>query len=361
MGQNNCTTKKTGYKHFTESERYKLEGLLEAKLTVPDIANKLNKHKATIYREIKRGLVRRISYCLEELTVYRANVAQKDYEIKVVNRERSLKIGKDKALEEYIRKKLLINKYSPDAIIGEIRAKGIRFAGMICTKTLYSYIDRGIFTGITNASLWEKRKTRKKRHKKIKRTRRHYQPPKRIDQRPEDINKRLEYGHWEGDCLKGPAKKEKESLFTLTERLSREEIIIKIKGSRQSEILRSLNQLEIKYGPKFADKFKTITFDNGVEFLDWQSLEGSSLWQGKQRTQVYFAHPYSAWERGSNENQNRIIRRFIPKGKSIATISENEVKEIENWMNNYPRKILGYKTPNQLVSEITKNRFRVLN
>lgn len=78
--------------------------------------------------------------------------------------------------------------------------------------------------------------------------------------------------------------------------------------------------------------------------------------QGEQRTRVYFAHPYSAWERGSNENSNKIIRRFVPKGKSIAKVSEKEVKEIENWMSNYPRKILGYKTPKELVLEVTKKQ-----
>jgi transposase, IS30 family len=361
MGQNNCITKRGGYKHFTETQRYKLEGLLEAKLPVFKIAEKLDKHKATVYREIKRGSLRRIGYCLEESTVYRANVAEKDYKVKVVNRERSLKIGKDKTLEEYIRKKLLINRYSPDAIIGEIKLQRIKFKGMICTKTLYSYISRGIFSGITDASLWEKRKIRKRKHKKIKRIGKIYLMPKRIDQRPREINNRIEYGHWEGDCIKSPVKKGKESLFTLTERLTREEIIIKIQYGRQSEILQSINGLEVKYGTGFTNKFKTMTFDNGVEFLDWEAIEESFLRKGLKRTQVYFAHPYSAWERGSNENHNRMIRRFIPKGRSIATVTEVEIKEIENWMNNYPRKILGYKTPNQLVLELAKNRFRVLN
>ena len=361
MGQTNFTTKGSGYKHFTESERYKLEGFLEAKLPIPEIAKKLNKHRATVYREIKRGLVKRTGYSLQEYTAYRANVAQKDYETKVINRERSLKIGKDKALEEHIRKRLLTYRYSPDAIIGEIKAQRLKFTGIICTKTLYNYIDKGIFCGISNANLWEKRKKRKKKYKRIRRIKEKYRMPKRINERPEVINNRLEYGHWEGDCIKGPVKKGKESLFTLTERSIREEIIIKIKYGRQNEILQAINDLEAKYGTRFINKFKTITFDNGVEFLDWQSIEKSSLKEGSRRTQVYFAHPYSAWERGSNENHNRMIRRFIPKGRSMATVTESEVKDIENWMNNYPRKILGYKTPNQLVLELTKSRFANLN
>ena len=313
-----------------------------------------------MYREIKRGLVTRIGRELREYTVYRANAAQKDYESKAVNRERSLKIGKDRKLEAYIRKKILVDRYSPDVIIGEIQAKGIHFEGMICAKTLYNYIERGIFSGISNAGLWEKRKTRR-RYKQIRRIRKKYRMPKRIDGRPEEIDKRLEYGHWEGDSLKGPLKKGRESLFTLTERMTRKQIIIKVKNGRQSGIPASVNRLEEKYGEEFSSKFKTITFDNGVEFLDWESIERSVIKEGTQRTQVYFAHPYSAWERGSNENHNRIIRRFIPKGRRIALVSEKEVKEIERWMNNYPRKILGYKTPNEMVSEITKNNFGVLN
>lgn len=77
--------------------------------------------------------------------------------------------------------------------------------------------------------------------------------------------------------------------------------------------------------------------------------------------QAYFTHPYSAWERGSNENQNKIIRRFIPKSRSIATVTDKEIKEIEEWMNNYPRKILGYRTAKEMVLQVTKNKLRVLN
>jgi len=214
MGQTNCTAKQTEYKHFNEQERYKLEGYLEVKLKAADTAKKLKKHRAAVYREIKRGLVTRIGRELREYTVYRANAAQKDYESKAVNRERSLKIGKDRKLEAYIRKKILVDRYSPDVIIGEIQAKGIHFEGMICAKTLYNYIERGIFSGISNAGLWEKRKTRR-RYKQIRRIRKKYRMPKRIDGRPEEIDERLEYGHWEGDSLKGPLKKGRESLFTL--------------------------------------------------------------------------------------------------------------------------------------------------
>ena len=135
---------------------------------------------------------------------------------------------------------------------------------------------------------------------------------------------------------------------------------MKIKALTQESILEAVDKLENKYQGYFEDKFKSITFDNGGEFLDWEGIERSCLNQEK-RTLTYFAHPYSSWERGTNENQNRMIRRFIPKGTDIATISNKEIKRIEKWMNNYPRKILGYRTANDLVLEATDNRIGVLN
>ena len=358
MGQINFIIKREKYKHLREKDRYKLEGYLESKLTVKEIAKNLNTHVSTVYREIKRGFIKRLKPDWSEYTVYRANVAQSQYENNVSNRERLLKIGNDKELEAYIRDKILKEKYSPDVIIGLIKHKNLEFKRRICTKTLYNYIDRGIFSGVSNANLWEKRKQKKMRHKKVQRVSLNNKGSKSIEERALEINSRLEYGHWEGDCVKGSRGKEKDSLYTLTERMSREQIILKIKSTLQSEIKKKMDNLERKYGSKFKEKFKTVTYDNGVEFLDWKSIESSVLNKAEKRTEVYFAHPYSSWERGTNENQNRMIRRFIPKGTNISKISNKEIKRIENWMNNYPRKILGYKTANELVLELTsKNNF----
>ncbi len=175
-----------------------------------------------------------------------------------------------------------------------------------------------------------------------------------IDERPQKVNDRLAYGHWEGDCVKGPLGS-KTSLFTLTERKAREQIIIKVKQTTQEAIKEALDNLERKYGSGFKIKFKTITFDNGVEFLNWKSLEVSVLDSRKRRITIYFAHSYSSWERGTNENQNRMIRRFIPKGTDIADVSSKEIERIEYWMNNYPRKILGYKTAEQMRQKYFQN------
>jgi len=356
MEQAHCITRRRGYKHLTENERYKLEGHWEAKLSPEAIARMLNKHRATIYRELKRGSIVKIGYTLAEYKAYRANVAQKDYEGKVINRERSLKIGKDKALQDYICKHIIHKRYSPDVIIGMIRRKGLVFESMICVKTLYSYIDRGIFYGVSNKDLWYKAKRKKKAHRPIQRICARNKMSKSIEERPAIINDRLEYGHWEGDCVKGRLNKNKTSLFTLTERVTRNEIIVKLNRATQAGIKRVFDRLEVKYGTGFKDNFKSITFDNGVEFLDWESIERSNLNADDKRTQVYFAHSYSAWERGTNENHNRMIRRFIPKGTDISTVPATKVNRIKKWMNNYPRRILGYKTPNEVVLELTGNR-----
>lgn len=354
MEQNNCTTKKQQYKHLNKEERYTIEALLKARKKIKEIATIIGCDRSTVYREIKQGSVSRLQYDLSEKMQYRANVGQKRYEENGKNKERSLKIGKDRKLEEYIRKKITEDKYSPDAAIGEIKAKGLKFERMICTKTLYNYIDMGIFSGVSNKDLWMKRRRKKRRYRTIVRAKKRHIMPRRITERPKEADERLEYGHWEGDCIKGPLGK-RASLLTLTERKTLEEVVIKLEQATQEEVQRVFNEMESKYGAGFKLKFKTITFDNGSEFLNWKFLEISMLNPDVRRTLIYFAHPYSAWERGSNENQNRMIRRFIPKGIDIGGVEEAEVKRIEEWMNNYPRRQLGYKTASQMAKECLQN------
>lgn len=355
MEPNNNNTKKEKFTHLKESDRYKIEVLLEEKKTIEEIVQKLRRARSTIYREIKRGTRLRMGYELKMRKQYRADIAQRDYQQKAKNKGRDLKIGKDHRFEEYIREKIVNNKYSPDAVIGEIKAEGLIFEGMICTKTLYNYIEAGIFSGISKENLWEKRKRKKGKYRKVFRISRSNRMARNIEQRPQEANNRLEYGHWEGDCIKGPQGRTT-SLFTLTERKSLEQIIIKIERSSQEEIKSAFDRLEEEYGHHFRLKFKTITFDNGVEFLDWKSLEISALNSQQDRTTIYFAHAYAAWERGSNEVQNKMIRRFIPKGTDIHEISEKEIRKIQDWMNNYPRKKLGYRSANQMAEHLQINR-----
>jgi len=349
MELRNCSTKK-GHVHLKESERYQIEVLLADGKNAKSIAMLLNRSRATIYRELRRGMVMRERWDrLGEYARYRAHVGQAEYEKRGKNKERALKIGKDKVLEEYIRSKLIGKKFSPDAIIGQIKVQGLKFERMICTKTLYNYIDAGVFFGISNKDLWQKRNKPRRKYRPIGRVSRTNRMCRSIEKRPARVEERLDYGHWEGDTVKGPLGS-KTSLITLTERKSREEIIIKVASASQAEIKAAIDGLEREYGSAFRVKFRSITFDNGVEFLDWRSLEVSLLGAGR-RTTIYFAHSYSSWERGTNENHNRMIRRFIPKGTNIALLDDQEIKKIEDWMNDYPRRILAYKTPRQMAQD----------
>ena len=125
-------------------------------------------------------------------------------------------------------------------------------------------------------------------------------------------------------------------------------------NKKAESTVKALNSLERKLGAvKFRGIFKSITVDNGVEFLDFQNLEKSIINKKLKRTIIYYCHPFCSSERGSNENQNRLIRRFIPKGSDISLLTNEDIKQIQEWMNNYPRKLLGGKSANMLKKELT--------
>jgi IS30 family transposase len=168
-------------------------------------------------------------------------------------------------------------------------------------------------------------------------------PRTSIEKRPIEIEERKEFGHWEIDLVVGGKGTSSATLLTLTERLSRIVIIRKLPDKTQASVIKAINGIERKFGAEsFAETFKTVTADNGSEFLDMQGME-QSVFSQKKRYKMYYAHPYSSWERGSNENNNRIIRRFVKKGCDINTFTRNRIQAVEDWINNYPRKILGYQ------------------
>ena len=153
------------------------------------------------------------------------------------------------------------------------------------------------------------------------------------------------------DCVVGSTKKggSGASLLVLSERKCRQEIIIKMPSKTQESVISALNDLEGKYRKRFKETFKTVTVDNGSEFLNYKGMELSTRDALKERFKIYYAHPYSSWERGTNENINKMIRRFIAKGVDIGRISKKQIKYIETWINNYPRRIFGYMTANEMI------------
>jgi len=151
------------------------------------------------------------------------------------------------------------------------------------------------------------------------------------------------------DCVEGK-KGTKRTLLVLTERLTREEIIMLMQDHTAKSVVKSLDKLEKKYGAMFKRVFKTITVDNGSEFSDCKGIERSVLCDEK-RAMVFYCHPYCSWERGSNENQNKLIRRHIPKGSDIREFTHAAIEKIQNWINTYPREIFNFRTSEELFQE----------
>jgi len=342
MNLTNHTTKSKKNKYLTEIDRYKIEVLKKQGISNVDIAKALDKSDRTIRREIARGTIKILNSDLSERTEYCADVAQAKYRENAVNKGPSLKIGADHELAEYIENKIINEDYSPDAVIGEIKEQGIQFKTTICTKTVYNYIDKDIFLNLNNKHLLIKRNKPKRKYKQIRKVSITNTASRRIDERPEEVNNRESIGHWEMDCVVS-GRGSKAVLLVLTERKSRKNLIYKMKDKTQKSVGKVLDKLERKHQNKFKKIFKSITMDNGCEFVNQNLIEKSVLTK-KNRTTAYYAHPYSSWERGSNENANKIIRRFIPKGSDISLFTEKEIRRIEHWINNYPRKILKYRS-----------------
>lgn len=352
MEHNNHSTNNKSWKQISEADRYKIEAWCEYNKSAREIAEMLGKSKRTIEREIKMGTVEQKrrnanfhKYEDDTVTefVYRADYAQRIHDERAANKGRNLKIGGDHALVDHIEKKIREEKWSPDAVIGDLREKGNPFEVSICTKTLYSYIDRDLFLGISNKDLlYKKNKENKKKQGQVKRVSYNNRKGMSIEERPEEVNSRGEKGHWEIDLVVGK-QKTKAVILTLVERKSRKSIYVYCKDKTQKSILKALRKVKQKHEGDFEDVFKTITADNGPEFLDADGIKKACGCD-----EVYYAHPYSSWERGSNENGNRILRRFVPKGIDISEITQKELQRIEDWVNNYPRKILGYKTANEV-------------
>lgn len=320
-------------KYLKETERIKIEALRKAKVPVKEIAEQLGKSRSTIYREIKLGTVTQIeTHMYKDVQVYLSDAGQR------IQTERGRKKGcKKKFLDSSLLSKiseLLHKKYSPYAVAQRLKEEGIK----ISEKTIYNYIHKGLIPEFKESNMLYYRKKKKKKESE-KRIARNHSEHRSIEERPKEIYQRQDFGHWELDSVES-GKGDKTTLLCFTERKYRLELIYKVSGKTAENTAKILNALERKLtAPLFREIFKTITMDNGCEFTDQTAIEKSIYNKKLTRTTVYYCHPFCSSERGSNENQNKFIRRYIPKGDFISLYSDSEIKGYQSTINNYPRKL----------------------
>ena len=310
------------YSQLTGSQRYQIESYLKADYTITEIAKALGVHKSTISREIKRNSKKR---------VYNGFYAQS------VSCERKKEAYKhsvfDAPMKRYIEKSLMDKQWSPEQIKGRCDLGGI---AMVSVERIYQYIywdqSQG---GLLYKELRTARRWRKKRlHRKHQRG----QIPNRvmIGQRPETVNTKERFGDWEVDTIIG--KNHRSAIVTLTERKSQFELMAKTDGTKAGSVKKEMVNL---LAP-FKEFVKTITSDNGKEFTEHQMIAE------KLDALFFFADPYSPWQRGLNEYNNKLIRQYLPKKTDFNLISYQTINMIVHKLNNRPRKLLGYKTPNEV-------------
>lgn len=355
-----CIRTRQKGKHLTYEEREELEAMVnqnnaarkKAKITQRELAKRMGVSPATLSRELKRGRVILRDSEWREVVSYSAIIAQEDYDKKASAKGPYLKIGNNHELAKKLEECIIEDKCSPYATIEKLKDDPSYQKTPISERTLYNYIEQDVLENVTKKDLPRKGKSSKGKYtrviKRIKDV-----DAKRIDDRPKEANERSEFGHWEMDCIESGRKKGRACLLVLVERMSRNVLMFKMRSQTQKEVQTRLDQLEKKMGIKrFQGIFKSMTVDNGSEFLDWRGLERSCVSRRKvSRTQIYYCHPYHSWERGTNEQVNGHIRRFIPKGSAISDYNTKDIKDIQEWLNAYPRRILKGKSSLEIIEE----------
>ncbi len=323
-------------KRMTWHTRLQIEKLYNSGSSYRQIAAKISFSVSAVYREVQRGLYDHLDGATWKLVkYYSAQIADDDAAWQATSHGRPIKLGKHYDYAHHVSARILAGE-SPDQIVGTLKRRGV---WTVSTSTLYRYIDQGYIPDVTNKNLREKSRCKRSYHRVRKASRLAKGPC--VEDRPEYISQRISPGHWEMDSVIGKAKGKAQSVLTLVERVHRYQIIIKLPDKSSSAVVRALSKLVLTY-PKGT--FQSITVDNGSEFQDYDGMKALV-------DEIYYCHPYSSFERGSNENANRIIRRFLPKGQSLRDRTQRDCDAVAAAMNRMHRKILGYATPKELFDE----------
>lgn len=357
MSEANNTTKKDKkqYHHLTKDDRVKIETLIsqvdetgKRLYSNKYIAKYLGVDKSTIGRELKKRIKSKINIRSGKITnkSYNAEDAQNDYRFKRALSKAEYKLEKYPKMRKYIEDKILIDRWMPDAIVGYMKLHNyFDRDGFECitVQTIYNAIRFGIIKIKIENMRRMKYDPKYEYHeeKEVPENKRNYS----IEKRPDEVDKRLIFGHFELDTVIGTNIGIHECIMTITERKTRFEMIFKLKNKTAEEVVNKLNQIKDFMKIHFNKIFKSITTDNGSEFSDFLGIIKNT------KTQIYFCHPYCSGEKGTNERNNEIIRYFIPKSTLLENYSFEDINKITEWMNNYPRKSLNYRTPLEALLE----------
>jgi transposase, IS30 family len=314
------------YRQLPPGERYMLAALRKQGSNQSEIARSLDRHRSTISREITRNRSRSDGR-------YRAFTAQERTNGRRSRSRRNLRFT---AREFALVEELLCRQWSPEQVAGYLRRTGqLR----ISHETIYRHVWRDKRAGgLLYTHLRGARKRRRKRYGSYD-SRGKLAEKRPISERPAAVETRRQQGHWEIDTVMGTGSRD--CIVSLVERKSGLVLI----GKLEDRTTQSLNRRVIRLINRHGGAFQTITSDNGTEFHDYKGIEQST------RVRFYFATPHHAWERGSNENANGLIRQYLPKGESMAGLSQQQCDAIARRLNTRPRKRLGFRTPSECYND----------
>lgn len=315
------------YHQITLDERIAISTLRKEGLCAAAIARRLGRHRSTISRELSRNS------CAYD-GAYRFTKAQR----RTNGRRWRSRRGLQHTTEQYrCVEELLAKKYSPEQISGHLKRHG---DFCMSHETIYRWVwanlaeGGSLYTHLRGAV-----KQRRKRHNSYD-SRGRLAGKRMIDERPAEIETRRTKGHWEIDTVMGTG--DKDCIVTLVERKTGYTVIGKLANRTTAELNKRVIGLIRQHGAVF----KTITADNGTEFHGYKEIEAAT------GVRFYFAHPHHSWERGTNENTNGLIRQYLPKGKTMAYISQWDCKWIAEELNTRPRKRHQYRTPEECFYEL---------
>ena len=321
------------HRRLTLKERVIIHTLLKENKTKSYIAIRLDRSRSTIGREVNKFVTEPGEKYDAELAHW---CAKQDY----LNKRNLDKISTYPLLKIFVYRGLLSN-WTPEQISGRLKELYPNDPIMsISHEAIYRHIYTRPQARLNKKliKLLVRKKTRRRTSKKRRGGGSKIVNQVSIDNRPEHIELRNEVGHWEGDLVIG--KNHKSAIGTIVERKTRFTLIIKLKSKKADEVAKEFSKILNKLNPIYK---KSMTYDNGIEMARHEKITE------KTGMKIYFAHPYSSWERGTNENTNGLIRRYLPKGTNFNEIDIKQLLNIQQKLNNRPRKIIGYKTPKEMM------------